>query len=598
MKRSPRLAGAGLSLVLVLTGTTAIFLLGSIVLATPDDRVEEKLEDVSLKTLDGKSVDLLDYHTDDVLVIAYTGKGCPIAGRYAPRLQEISEKFAEKGVKFVGINANPQDAPDAVAREIAELGIKFPVLKDDEQKLTEQLDAKTTTVTFVIDKNNVIRYRGMVDDQYAVGVQRDRPKNLYLEAAIRAALDGETPRIARTAAPGCLITRTKKVPVTTDVTYSSHVAKIVQNNCQTCHRGGQIAPFPLTTFEEVSGWSAMIYSVLLDERMPPWNAATDFDGHFLNERKISDEDKQTLMTWIDAGMPRGNPDEDPPAIDWPKDWRIGKPDKVFKVKKGFSCPEEGIVQYQYFQIKTNYREDRWIRAIECQPGAEDVVHHIVAYLRDPESGLSDTSRLGLEDGFLAAQVPGDLPSIFPPGYAKKLPAGHDLILQVHYTTNGKRRVDRSSVGIIFTEDPIKHEVFTRGIYNMSFSIPPGATDHEVRADFTTEEEIEVLSFYPHMHFRGKSFKYIAHLPDGTEKTLLHVPRYDYNWQESYVLKKPMRLPAGTKIECIAHYDNSEDNFANPDPTKTVTFGEQSWDEMMFGYIDYVIPSKALAAVEE
>lgn len=584
-----RRVGLGLALVVVLCASPAR--------GTPEDRVGETMKDVSLKSLDGNSVNLFDYHTDKVLVVAYTGKGCPIAGRYAPRLQEIADKFAEKGVKFVGINANPQDTPSDIAKEIAELGIKFPVLKDDEHSLTEQLDAKTTTEVFVVDAEKVIRYRGMIDDQYAVGVQRDRPKNLYLEAAIRAAVDGESPRIARTAAPGCLITRKNPTPTETDMTYASHVAKIMQNNCQTCHRPGYIAPFPLTTYEEVSGWSAMIYSVLLDGRMPPWNAAKEFDGHFINERKISEEDKQALMTWIDAGMPRGNPGDEPAPIDWPKDWRIGAPDKVFKVKKGFSCPEQGIVEYQHFVINTNYREDKWIRAIECQPGAADVVHHIVAYLRDPTSGFSDTSRLGLEDGFLAAQVPGDLPSIYPPGYAKKLPAGHDLILQVHYTTNGKRRVDRSSVGIIFTEEPIKQEVFTRGIYNMTFSIPPGETNYEVRAEYTAEEDIEILSFYPHMHFRGKDFTYFAHLPDGTQKPLLTVPRYDYNWQESYVLKKPIILPAGTKIECVAHYDNSANNFMNPDPTKTVTFGQQSWDEMMFGYIDYAIPSKKLAATE-
>jgi peroxiredoxin len=584
-----RRAGIGLACAVVLGAAPA--------LATPDDRVGETIKDVSLKSLDGKSVNLLDYHTDKVLVVAYTGRGCPVAGRYAPRLQEIADKFAEKGVKFVGINANPQDAPDAIVKEIAELGLKFPVLKDDQQSLTEQLDAKTTTEVFVVDAEKVIRYRGMIDDQYAVGVQRDRPKNLYLEAAIRAAIDGESPRITRTAAPGCLITRVKAQPVETDITYASHTARIIQDNCQSCHRPGQIAPFPLTTYEEVSGWSAMIYFVLLDERMPPWNAGKDFDGHFLNERKISEADKNALMTWIDAGMPRGNPDQEPPAIEWPKDWRIGQPDKVFKVKKGYTCPEQGVVEYQHFSINTNYREDKWIRAIECQPGASDVVHHIVAYLRDPKSGQSDTSRLGLEDGFLAAQVPGDLPSIFPPGYAKKLPAGHDLILQVHYTTNGKQRVDRSSIAMIFTDEPIKQEVFTRGIYNMTFSIPPGESNYEVRAEYTLEEDIELLSFYPHMHFRGKDFTYVAHMPDGSQQALLTVPRYDYNWQESYILKKPILLPAGAKIECIAHYDNSKDNFVNPDPTKTVTFGEQSWDEMMFGYIDYAIPSRKLAATE-
>lgn len=557
-------------------------------LANPVDRVGERLTDVTLRGLDGKPVSLLSLHKDRVLVVAYTGVGCPIAGRYGPRLEKLAGKYGRRGVHFVGINANPQDDAAKIRKDIEEIGITFPVLMDHEQALTRQLDAKTTTEVFVVDADKVIRYRGAVDDQYTVGAQRSAPKTKYLELAIRDVLDDKDPFETRTAAPGCLITRVTPGKPSNEITYSSHVARIVQDNCQKCHRDGQIAPFPLTTYQEVRGWSAMIHSVLEEGRMPPWNAADEFHGVFANERRIPDEDKQALLAWIDNGMPRGDENADPPTKDWPRGWRIGKPDKIYKMGKSFSVPAEGVVEYQYFTVRTTFREDKWISAMEAKAGAEDVVHHILVFIAPSGSG-EDRRNIGLDDGFLCATVPGDIPSIFPPGMAKKLPAGADLVFQVHYTTNGKKRRDKCSVGLIFTDEPVEKEVITRGIYTFDFEIPPGADNHEVRASYTLPSDIELLSMYPHMHFRGKSWTYVAHLPDGKTETLLNVPNYDYNWQESYILERPKPLPAGTRIECIAHYDNSAANFVNPDPAVAVRWGDQSWDEMMIGYIDYVIP---------
>ena len=559
--------------------------------ASPKDRIGEKLADVTLQDLRGKSVQLLDLQKDGVLVIAYTGLGCPIAGRYAPRLEALSKKFAKRGVRFVGINANPQDSAADIAEECKELGITFLMLQDAQQALTRQLDAKTTTEAFVVDKNGVIRYRGMIDDQYAIAAQRDKPRHRYLERAIRAVLRGKELETERTAAPGCLITRAKATKSDgARVTYSSHIARIIQDNCQSCHRPTQIAPFPLMSYRAVRGWSAMIHSVVDEGRMPPWNAHKEHHGVFVNERVVPEGDKKILLAWIEDGMPRGNPDDDPPSKHWPNRWRIGEPDKVFTMRKAFSVPAEGVVQYQYFTIPMNFKKDMWVERMEARPGAADVVHHIVAFTIDRENPKV-SSQLGLDEGFLCATVPGDIPSVFAEGYAKKIPAGHDLLLQVHYTTNGKKRKDKCKVAMIFADRAPDKEVLSRGIYNMNFKIPPGDPNYEVRASHTFEQDTTVLSLYPHMHFRGKDWTYVAHFPDGTKKTLLSVPQYDYNWQESYIFKEPVLLPKGTRLECIAHYDNSEGNFVNPDPTATVTFGEQSWDEMMFGYLDYVVSAE-------
>lgn len=543
-----------------------------------------------MKTVKGDAVQLLDHKKDGLLVIAYTGVGCPIAGRYAPRLEELHKRFADKGVAFVGINANPQDKPDTVAKDVKELGITFPVLLDHEQALTKQLDVKTTTEAVLLDKQGTIRYRGMIDDQYAIAGQREKPRNNYLERAIREVLAGKTPETQRTVAPGCLITPIAPEHPDAAVTYSSHIASIIQENCQSCHRPTQVGPFPLTSYEHVRGWSAMIHSVVESGRMPPWNASPEFDGVFANERKLKPEDKRMLLAWIEAGMPRGNPGDDPPGKAWPNNWRIGKPDKVYTMPEVFNVPADGVVEYQYFNIPTDFRKDMWIQAMEAQAGAEDVVHHIIAFTVDPKNP-TERKRLGLEDGFLCGAVPGDLPSIFPEGRGKKLPAGAALVLQVHYTTNGKPRKDKCKIAMVFADKPVTEEVRTRGIYNLNFTIPPGDPNYEVRSSHKLTEDTQVLSLYPHMHFRGKSWKYVAHLPDGTDKVMLDVPKYNYGWQESYIYRQPVLLPAGTTLECIAHYDNSDDNFVNPDPAASVKFGDQSWEEMMIGYIDYVVAAQ-------
>lgn len=586
----------------IIVGVVLLALAGILslpLIASPIDRIHEKLTDVKLRDMNGKEVSLLKFHKAKVLVIAYTGLGCPISQRYAPRLAEMQKKYASKGVVFVGINANPQDARKAIAKEAKSRGIEFPMLHDKNQDLTQLLDAKTSTEVFVIDKEKVIRYRGMVDDQYSVGEKRDKPRFKYLQLAIEAALKQKDPHVARTAAPGCLITRaapkkgSKKGE--SKYTYASHVAKIVQENCVSCHRPGQVGPFSLIGYEQVSGWAAMIDWAVRNDQMPPWNADGEFDGHFLNERKLSKKEKDTLLAWIAGGMPRGDAKKEPAPKKWPKQWRIGKPDRVFTMKESFLVPKDGTVEYKYFEIQTDYKEDKWIVAMEAHPGSPEVVHHVVAFIQDGKKGGRPSAQIGLDEGFLCATVPGDTPSIFPEGCAKKLPAGAKIVLQMHYTTNGKAQRDLSSIGLKFAKKPIDREVGTRGIYNMGFEIPPQAADHEVRSEFSPTQDIEVLSFFPHMHTRGKSWKFILHQPDGTQKTLLSVSDYDFNWQESYILKEPLVVPKGAKIECIALFDNSTKNYDNPDPTKPVKWGEQTWEEMMIGYIDWVPAKKSATA---
>jgi len=291
-------------------------------------------------------------------------------------------------------------------------------------------------------------------------------------------------------------------------------------------------------------------------------------------------------------MPRGNPADEPAPRKWPEGWSIGTPDLVLQPEydvqrkrplppEGFAVPREGVVDYQNFTVETHFPEDRWIQAMEVAPGAADVVHHVLIAIRQGSGGIDERS-------YLAVYVPGDTPSVYPEGYAKRLPAGATLGFQLHYTPNGKERFDRSSLAIVFAKEPPLFEVLTDAVVNDEFEIPPGADAHEVRGARVLTEDTGVVSFFPHMHMRGKDFRFVAHHLDGSEQELLF-SHYDFLWQESYILPDPLLLPAGTKLECIGHFDNSKANPNNPDPTQAVRWGDQSFEEMFIGFYDTVVP---------
>jgi hypothetical protein len=324
--------------------------------------------------------------------------------------------------------------------------------------------------------------------------------------------------------------------------------------------------------------------------MPPWHADPRY-GHFQNARGLSDADRQTLVSWVEQGCPEGDRKELPSPRESVEGWAIGKPDAVFEMPRPFTVPAEmppSGVRYQYFTVDPGFTEDRWVQAAEAKPGARSVVHHIIVYVMEPGKKRQRTEdQVG--EGFLAAYAPGDMPSLFAPGQAKKVPKGARLVFQMHYTPDGIERTDCSSVGLVFSKEPPTHEVKTRGIQNPQWqlTIPAGADNHEFVAWTRFDRDTLLTSLMPHMHLRGKDFKYEAVYPDGRREVLLSVPHYEFNWQSNYRLKEPLRLPAGTKIECTAHFDNSPGNRNNPNPKETVRWGDQTWQEMMIGFVDYV-----------
>lgn len=556
-----------------------------------ETKAAKSVKPFSLKDADGKAWSLAGQKDTKAVVVLFLGTECPINNQYLPRLGELHKEYAEKGVAFVGVNSNVHDTATRVASHAKANAIPFPVLKDVGNVVADDFAAKRTPEAFVLSPAGTILYRGRIDDQIGVGFKRKEPTRRDLAVALDETLADKAVSTPLTDTPGCLIARVIKPKEGGSITFTKHVSRILQNRCQECHRQGEVGPMPLLSYEDALSWQEMISEVVSENRMPPWNADPKH-GKFANDRSLTKEEKETLLGWIKQGCPKGDDKDMPEAKTFVSGWSIGKPDAVFSMDKEYTVPADGGkqgVKYQYFRVKTNYAEDRWVQAAECKVGAREVVHHVIVYIIDPTAGNKGKPGAGVDgigNSFLAAYAPGDMPLNLPAGYAKKLPKGSTLVFQMHYTPDGVVRKDRSSVGIVFAKQPPKYEVKTRGISQQLFLIPPGAKSHQVKSKTTFDKDVLLMSYLPHMHLRGKDFKYYITYPDGKKEVGMSVPRYEFNWQNNYRLEQPIKLPAGTRIDCTAHFDNSTGNANNPDPKSWVKWGDQTWEEMMIGFVDY------------
>jgi len=391
------------------------------------------------------------------------------------------------------------------------------------------------------------------------------------------------------------------------VTYSKDVAAILNKNCVACHRPGEVAPMSLMSYKEVRPWAKAIREQVVKRVMPPWFADPKH-GEFSNDCRLAEKEISTIQTWVEAGAPEGDRNDLPPTPQFTAGWTIGKPDVVIPMTKPFDIPAEGSIPYQNFVVPTNFTEDRYVQFAEIRQGDRNHVHHIIINVRYANSRQSRGPRSPNQDerpergedsdGRLVGWAPGEAPLILRPGHAKLIKKGSDLIFQVHYTTNGEPGKDVSSVGLIFSKVPVEKRVVTAGASARDLNIPPGDPNYESSGSFVFKEDSHIDSLHPHMHFRGKDFQYKLVYPDGTSKILLFVPRYDFAWQLTYFFKDPVAAPKGSRLECVAHHDNSERNKFNPDPTKFVTWGPQTWEEMMIGYFDYTRDKQNLRLAPE
>jgi peroxiredoxin len=545
-----------------------------------------KAESFTLNDFYGKSCSLGDYKDKKVVVLAFIGTECPVAKAYGERLSELAKKYADKGVQFLGVSSNRQDTITELAAFARIHHIEFPILKDLNNKVADQVGAQRTPEVFVLDSDRNVRYHGRIDNQYGVGYAKKTASESFLTDAINEVLAGKAVAKAETAAVGCFIGRVHAADASSAVTYSNQVVRILNKRCVSCHRVGEAAPFAMTNYGEVSGWADAIAEVVRQRRMPPWHASPKY-GHFANDRSMPEEEKEVLYQWAAAGAPEGDAKNVPPAPTFVEGWGLPKaPDKVVKMAaKAYHVPATGVVDYQYFRVDPGFKEDKWITAIEARPSNRAVVHHIIVFAQ-PKGGRDEARRQ-----FLVGYAPGAIPLVLPPGMAKHIPAGSELLFQLHYTPNGKPGDDISECGLVFGDaKDVKHLVRTVEAINTGFEIPAGADNFEVQSDsFALPMDVQLLQLFPHMHFRGKSFTYEAVYPDGRKEMLLDVPRYDFGWQLTYELSNTLPMPKGTKMHCVAHFDNSENNLNNPDPKSSVRWGDQTWEEMMIGFYDVAVP---------
>ena len=427
-----------------------------------------------------------------------------------------------------------------------------------------------------------------------------------------------------------------------EVTFNRDVAPIFYKNCAECHRANDIAPMSLMSFKESRPWAKSIKEKVISREMPPWSPDPKY-GEFTNDHRLSKNDIDTIVAWVDQGAKEGEAkDLVVPEFTTTDGWRLGKPDAVFDLGQEFKVTPGMPDTIQNFIVPTNFKEDKWVTAAEILPGNRKVVHHVIAFIQTPEmiaqfqkgegraralmqsdvfyrdgtllkvkadapvidngcgapNGGSAFKRPSASEGgdafglFLAGYAPGKGIDVFPSGTAKKVPAGSMIVFQMHYSSYGGKfdgaQGDKTRLGLHFASKPPERSLNTMGIQNHYFKLPAGDGNHEVSACFTFDADVKLTSYMPHMHLRGKDMKYDVIYPDGRTETLLWVPKFSFNWQTMYYLKKPVLLPKGTKMIVTAHFDNSDKNKYNPDPTKTIRWGDPTYEEMMIGWMEYYV----------
>ena len=552
--------------------------------------VGRQIPDLAFTSINGTKHKLSDFADRRAVVFAMTGTGCPLCLKYSPSLAAIEREYQDQGVAFVFINPNESESVERVQDAVNTHRFQGPYVRDGQMNLPRILGADTTTEVFVLDQARTLVYRGAVDDQYGFGYALEAPRKNFLTDALDAVLIGRTPETQATTSPGCELFYDSTSKTHTTVTFHNRISRIIQANCIECHRDSGIAPIPLENYEEVKDYAGMIGNVIQRGIMPPWFAApqpadeeTPLNSlHWSNDRSLSELEKKDIFAWLMAGAPEGDPADAPLPKSFPDGWLIGKPDAVFEFPEPLPVKATGIMPYKYVTVETHLPEDKWVQAIEIRPGKIDVVHHVIVSVK----GDTDKSR-GRND-LWAGYAPGNSTYVYPKGYARLLPKGATLRFQMHYTPNGTATEDNTRLGLIFADEPPQHEVKMMGIANRRLSIPPGAGNHPEVATMRLPHDIQLLGFLPHMHLRGKAARYVALSSEGEER-LLDVPHYDFNWQLFYRLAQPKMMRQGDSIRFTGWFDNSEKNPANPDPNKTVRWGEQTEDEMHLGYVEYVVP---------
>jgi hypothetical protein len=570
---------------LTLGGLASLLLL----VAAADPPGPARVENFGLLDHQGVFHELYRESQRPALVLFVQGNGCPIARKSVPALREVRDAFAPQGVVFWMINANPQDGRDEIAAEAERFGIDFPILLDEAQLVARSLGVTRTAEAIVIAPEGWrIVYRGPVDDRLSYASERPVREH-WLRDALAAQLSGRPVKTPVREAQGCLIrfedAAAGRPP--SAISYARDVAPILEERCRTCHRAGGVAPWQMSDYATVRAWAPMMREAIRTGRMPPWQADPGY-GHFRDDLALPARERRTLVHWIEAGAPRGSggdPLAERPVAAIPT-WPLGEPDVVIEAPVQ-RIPASGVVPYLYEELELPFEREVWLRGADLRPSNFAVMHHGITWLLYPEGQKAPrTEGPRFTRGLLPSYVPGLRPAFFPEGTGYRIPAGAKIRLQLHYTTTGRPETDAPRLGLYLADGPARHELRRGAVGTLDLAIPPGAEEYEVVTEHVLRRNVVVYSLSPHMHYRGKRMRYDAHYPDGRVETLLSVPRFDFNWQHQYAPDPPLRLPAGTRLVVTAAFDNSADNPRNPDPGVWVHWGEQSFDEMLFGFFLY------------
>jgi thiol-disulfide isomerase/thioredoxin len=538
------------------------------------DRVG-KLEFTDIRSLP-RTLD--DLGTKKAFVLVFTNASCPLVERYLPTLNALEKEYRAKEVQFLAVNAAEEDSIIAMATQAVQHEAEFPFVKDFGGLCARALGVRRTPEVVVIDGEKRLRYRGRIDDQYRLGGVRKEPLNRDLQAALDAVLAGRKVVNPEIEVDGCLITFPKQRKPR-EVTYAGDVAPILEKSCCQCHRAGGSAPFSLTSYKSASARGEMLAEVIKQERMPPWFASDEF-GPFVNRHGLSDDERATVMDWVRAGSPPGDIKKMPVLPKEPQTkWVFGAPDLILQSDE-FELPAKGDIPYKYAILPHVFLADTFIQGVQILPDNPRVLHHGNMAYGNLAEGFKEAN-------FIVGTVPGGEPMNLDPGIAYCIPGGSVLGLQLHFVATGKPEKCRISVGLRFPRDIVQKRLRILQLTDHRFAIPPGAPAHKVAASRVLDSDVLGVGLFSHMHLRGKDMTFTAYLPDGKAETLLIIPNYNFSWQLPYRWETGKKsLPKGTRLECVAHFDNSPFNPYNPDPRATVRNGPQTYQEMMYGFFFY------------
>jgi peroxiredoxin len=570
-----------------------------------------KIANITFGGIAGKTATLYDFQANKAIVLVVLNFDCPNSTGYAPVLAELYKTYKDKGVAILGLCPRDDEDATSIGKKAAEYTLGFPVYKDDNLIAVKALEATTTPEVFVLDQNFVMRYRGRIDDTYSARLKKNRKVSSQdLRNALEELLAGKVVSTPVTQAIGCPIFPESTVKKDSQLTYYRDVLPILQNHCQVCHRPGQAGPFSLMTYQQAVKWSTDIKQYTQSRAMPPWKITEGVAFH--NERRLSNAEIATLAGWADGGTPAGDPRDAPIVKKFLEGWTLGEPDLVLSPKEDFILGPSGTDLFRCYLLPTSLPEDKYVVAIEVKPGNRRVVHHTLNFIdtmgqarrleaqahqkeneeseKEFDRGPGYTVAMGV--GFLpraamGGWAPGQQAQQLPKGYGWLLPKGADVVLQVHYHRDGLVEKDRTQIGLYFAKKAEGMKPYKGGtIAGNFFAIPAGNDHFVVKGSAGVLQDSELHTIMPHMHLLGRQIKVTLKRGDGSPiQLLLNIDDWDYNWQETYFLKAPLKLKTGDTLELEAVYDNSEKNPNNPNhPPRAVTFGQQSNNEMCFAFL--------------